>query len=175
MMTTLDDAWNWYESVKSLTQTMDRLGKKFWETLPWDDDLGRDERLKELEASDIVDMSATVLRDLDDLCVLLLFSVFEAIVRDLVIRDVDAELPAFKHVALKRAIVEMKEDIEQGSFFKVLDPYKEVDANLVEEVNQVRRYRNWVAHGRRSAQPPVVDPRSAYDRLQRFLDNLNSS
>ena len=46
------------------------------------------------------------------------------------------------------------------------------DANLIEEVNQVRRYRNWVAHGRRTPQPAAVTPATAYDRLKRFLDHL---
>jgi hypothetical protein len=66
----------------------------------------------------------------------------------------------------------MKESIEHGSFFKVMEPYKDVDADLVEEVNQVRRYRNWVAHGRRTKQTPVVRPEVAYDRLKRFLNKL---
>jgi hypothetical protein len=61
-------------------------------------------------------------------------------------------------------------DIEQGSFFNVLEPYKDLDANLVEQVNQVRRYRNWVAHGRRTEQPAAVDPKTAYDRLKQFLE-----
>jgi hypothetical protein len=66
----------------------------------------------------------------------------------------------------------MKADIEHGSFFKVLEPYKKIDADLIEQVNQVRRYRNWVAHGRRGPQPDAVDPRAAWDRLQRCLDRL---
>jgi hypothetical protein len=69
----------------------------------------------------------------------------------------------------------MKDSIEQGSFFRVLEPYKDVDANLVEEVNQVRRYRNWVAHGRRTDQPAAVDPTTAYGRLKRFLARLDES
>jgi hypothetical protein len=68
----------------------------------------------------------------------------------------------------------MKDGIEQGSFFKVLEPYKDLDANLIEEVNQVRRYRNWVAHGRRTEQPSAVSPATAYDRLKRFLDLLGA-
>jgi hypothetical protein len=105
---------------------------------------------------------------------LLLFSVFEATIRERVLAEVEAELPPLRHVAIKRALVEMKEGIEHGRFFKVLEPYKDFDANLIEEVNQVRRYRNWVAHGRRTEQPAVVNPTTAYDRLQRFLDHLGA-
>lgn len=170
MIASLDDAWRWYESARRLARTMGRLGEKHWNNLPWDGDLGRDNHLQELTSAEILDNSQTVLDDLDDLCVLLLFSVFEATVRERVLAKVEAELPSLSHVAIKHAIDEMKEDIEHGSFFKVLEPYKTLDANLIEEVNQVRRYRNWVAHGRRMEQPAVVNPTTTYDRLKRFLD-----
>jgi len=39
-------------------------------------------------------------------------------------------------------------------------------------MNQVRRYRNWVAHGRRTAKPDAVDPETAFRRLKEFLDVL---
>ena len=153
---------------------MGRLGEKHWNNLPWDGDLGRDNHLTDLTSAEILTDSQTVLDDLDDLCVLLLFSVFEATIRDRVLAEVEAELPPMRHVAIKRALDEMKEGIEHGSFFKVLDAYKGFDANLIEEVNQVRRYRNWVAHGPRTKAPPAVDPTTVYDRLKRFLDHLGA-
>jgi hypothetical protein len=174
VIASLADAWRWYEAVRLLARTMVRLGEKHWNNLPWDGDLGRDNHLKDLNSVDILDGSKTVLDDLDDLCVLLLFSVFEATIRARVLAEVEAELPPLHHVAIKRALDEMKEGIEQGSFFKVLEPYKDFDADLIEQVNQVRRYRNWVAHGRRTEQPAAVNPTTAYDRLKRFLDHLGS-
>jgi hypothetical protein len=67
-----------------------------------------------------------------------------------------------------------KEAIEQGSFFKVLEPFKpDIGTDLVQQVHQVRKYRNWVAHGRRGLPENAVDPRTACDRLQRFLDHLS--
>lgn len=174
MIASLTDAWRWYEAARQLVQTMERLGRKHWNDLPWGGDLGRDNHLNELTSAKILDDSQTTLNDLDDLCVLLLFSVFEAIIRERVLAEVEAELPPLRHVAIKRAIDEMKESIEHGSFFKVLEPYKDFDANLIEEVNQVRRYRNWVAHGRRREQPAAVNPTIAYDRLKRFLDLLGA-
>jgi hypothetical protein len=172
---TLEDAWRWYQSARRLAGTMSRLGEKHWANLPWDGQLGRDERLKRLTSADILTDSKAVLDDLGDLCVLLLFSIFEATVRDRVRADVEKELSPPKHVTVKRALEEMKEGIEQGSFFRVLEPYKNLDTDLTEEVNQVRRYRNWVAHGRRTEQPAVVSPRTAYDRLTRFLNMLLTS
>jgi hypothetical protein len=174
VIASLADAWRWYEAARDLARTMERLGAKHWNDLPWEGDLGRDQRLQEVTSAEILDGSRTVLDDLDDLCVLLLFSVFEATIRERVLAEVEAELPPLRHVAIKRALDEMREGIEHGSFFKVLEPYKDVDAELVEQVNQVRRYRNWVAHGRRTDQPAAVNPTTAYDRLKRFLDHLGA-
>ncbi len=174
MITSLEDAWRWYEAARALARTTERL-ERFWDGLPWEGDLGRDNYLRELTAKEIRNSSRAVLDDLDDLCVLLLFSVFEAIIRKRVLAEVDEEWPLLRHVAIKRAVVDMREGIENGSFFKVLEPYKISDPNLVEEVNQVRRYRNWVAHGRRSDQPDAVEPATAYDRLKRFLGHMAGS
>jgi hypothetical protein len=173
MIASLEDAWRWYESVRTLTQTMQRLGLKHWDMLPWDGPLGQDERIRDLEADALLVQSDVVFRDLDDLCVLLLFSVFEAIVRARVLRDVQAEVPHVHHVALQYAVDELKDNIEHGSFFRVLEPYKAMDASLIEEVNQVRRYRNWVAHGRHGSPPDAVAPPKAFERLQRFLRRLD--
>ena len=174
MIASLEDAWRWYESARRVARTMRRLGEQHWNSLPWDGDLGRDNQLNDLTSVEVLDKSQTVLDDLDDLCVLLLFSVFEATIRERVLAEVEAELPPLRHVAIKRALDEMKEGIEHGSFFKVLEPYKDFDANLIEEVNRVRPYRNWVAHGRRTEQPAAVNPTTAYDRLKRFLDLLGA-
>jgi hypothetical protein len=168
------DAWRWYDAARQLVHAMERLGNKHWDSLPWDGDLGGDDRLKDITSQKIVEGSRTVLDDLDDLCVLLLFSVFEARIRKRVLAEVEAELPQPQHVAIKRALAEMREGIEHGSFYKVLEPYKAIDPDLVEQVNQVRRYRNWVAHGRHTVQPEAVDPPTAYDRLSRFLALLGA-
>jgi hypothetical protein len=151
---------------------MARLGGKYWDDLPWDGDLGRDNRLGNLESTQVEEMSRAVLDDLDDLCVLLLFSVFESHVRERSLADVAKELPPLRHPALLQAVDELNDTIGHGSFYRVLEAYKSLDADLIEEVNQVRRYRNWVAHGRRGDQPDNVSPRDAYQRLKRFLDRL---
>jgi hypothetical protein len=174
MIASLADAWEWCNGVKKLTLAMRQLGSKYWDSLSWGGDLGRDNRLRDLTSPEIVERSDAVLSDIDDLCVLLLFSVFEAIVRDRVLVDITAETPASRHPAILRAIEGLRENIEHGSFFRLLESYKALDVDLVEQVNQVRKYRNWVAHGRRGVPENAVDPLTAYQRLQRFLDKLNA-
>ena len=172
MISSLEDAWTWYTSVKEVTLAMLAMGKKHWNALPWDGDLGKDDRLRHIEAPEILDWAKVVLGDLDDLCVLLLFSVFEATVRERALADVAAELPSVRHPALLHAVRTLNEALEHGSFYKVTEAYKALDPDLIEQVNQVRKYRNWVAHGRRGDPENAVDPDTAYARLRRFLDRL---
>lgn len=88
-------------------------------------------------------------------------------------RWVSTESAELAHPVLRKAAADAVSAIEVGSLARVLEPYKaEGRADLIEEVNQVRRYRNWVARGRRGEQPPAVAPRAAYDRLSRFLTTV---
>ncbi|MGC8644071.1 MAG: hypothetical protein ACP5XB_29780 [Isosphaeraceae bacterium] len=172
-MMNLDDAWNWYDTTRKQLQLFGRLGRKHWDHLPWHSSLGRDDRLRDLQSDAIVTDSAFCLEHLDDFAVLILFSVFESIVRDQVLSDVEVEKARLSHALIARIVEEAVEQIEHGSFYQVLEDFKGRGKDgLVEEVNQVRRYRNWVAHGRRTAMPDAVDPDTAYRRLKRFLDVL---
>jgi hypothetical protein len=177
MIASLDDAWAWYESVKTLTATMARLGEKYWTDPTWESSLSRDNQLRHLEASAISERANTVFAELDDFCVLLLFSVFESVVRERGLATIQAaieEIPTKRLPAIAHALKDLTDSLEQGSFFKILEPYKMLDADLTEQVNQVRRYRNWVAHGRHSEKPDAVDPEAAYTRLQQFLKMLDT-
>src|SRR5689334_16559494 len=138
MISSLEGAWKWYASVRELTLTMLAMGKKHWESLPWDGPLGQDERLRHVETPQILDWATVTHSDLDDLCVLLLFSVFEATVRSRALMDVAAEVPTLRHPALQHAVRTLNEALEHGSFYKVTEAYKTLDPDLVEQVNQVR-------------------------------------
>src|SRR5438552_13019050 len=114
----------------------------------------------------------TVLDDLDDLAVLVMFSVFEATVRTAAKADIDRETALMRHPAVLRAVNDLKDAIENGSFGKVTEAYKKMDVDLTAQVNQVRKFRNWVAHGRRDEPENRVEPESAIDRLRRYLSRL---
>jgi hypothetical protein len=172
MISSLDDAWRWYHCVRTLAQDMDRLGERFWDREEWAQALGRDNRFRSVKAIDLQAGAKTISDDLDDLAVLLMFSVFEAIVRDRARIDVENSLPTRLHPAVEHAVQELKKDIGIGSFGRVTRAFRGVDPSLVEEVNQVRRYRNWVAHGRRGEPTDSVTPEKAYDRLNRFLKRM---
>jgi hypothetical protein len=175
-MNTLEDAWKWYRGAKSQVELLRRFASVYWDDLPWAGKLGGDDRFKQIESENLREEADFTLVQMDDLAVLVLFSVFESQVRNRLATELRTEVgeKALSHPVLLQAFEDLIQQVEEGSFFKGLGPYKSLNADLVEEVNQVRRYRNWVAHGRRGKKPPGVDPRTAYERLNRFWNLLSN-
>jgi hypothetical protein len=176
-MNTLADAWEWYLAARRNLERMQRLAKKFWDSLPWETTaLGRDDEFRTLEAASIEAETTIALKPIDDLAVVVLFSVFESLVREFVASAIRPEAGGLSDPILKQAAEDAILGVEEGSFFRrVLAPLKEqkrVTANLITQVDQVRHYRNWVAHGRRDSPTNNVTPRMAYERLKDFLDVL---
>ncbi len=171
-MNTLQDAWLWYQGTRAQLRFVERLGEKHWDQLPWEKGLDKDKRFRERNGDEVEREAKRSLSYLGDLAIVVLFSVFEALVRQHVLDEIRAEVDALRHRALVAAAEEAQRRIGEGSFFHVLEPYKNVDAALVEEVHQVRRYRNWVAHGRKGPPRENVTPDLAFDRLNRFLSLL---
>jgi hypothetical protein len=120
-----------------------------------------DDRFRSLSPADFVEQTQFSPDHLANLAIVALFSVFEALVREKVLNELAPEARANRHRTPRLAVLETRRGVSQGSFAKVLKPFKDIHAGLVEEVNQVRRYRNWVAHGRKSARPDTVDPMAA--------------
>lgn len=87
-MMTLDEAWKWYEKTHRNLSFFGRIGRKHWENLPWDGAIGKDEKLRTLEASDIEADTEFSLDHLNDFAILILFSAFELIIRDRAQADV---------------------------------------------------------------------------------------
>lgn len=180
MIRTLEEAREWHASVKRLAALMQRLARRYWaeedgsKTLA--ETIHRDNEFRSIEAAELEGLARRVLEDLDDLAVLLIFSVFEADVRSRAseeLKALTAQLP--EHPVLKSAIDEARERIESGSFFKLTESYGASDADLRTQVDQVRRYRNWVAHGRRDQPQNDVRPDQAIQRLSRFLALLDGA
>ena len=171
-MINLDDAWSWYVTTRTQLQLFGRLGRKHWDGLPWDGPLGRDDKLKRLESEAVVTGSDFCLEHLDDFAVLILFSVFESVVRDRILSEIEDEKGRLRHAVIIQIVNDAEQEIEHGSFYRVLQVLKGGDVSLVEEINQVRKYRNWVAHGRRTAKPEAIDPETAFGRLKRLLSAL---
>jgi hypothetical protein len=174
-MKTLEEGWKWYQQARSQVRLIHRLASTYWHELPWQGKLEKDDRFKRLDQRELEEQSQFTLEQMDDLAVLVLFSVFECQIRDQLVSEIRMEVSqkSVENTVLLQAIEDLIHQVEEGSFFKLLGAFKRLDANLVEEVNQVRRYRNWVAHGRRGVKPPSVDPSTAYQRLSEFWTRVN--
>jgi|SRR5579884_2223176 len=177
-MKTLADAWEWYAATRRSLERMQRIGAKYWDEIPWDSAaIGRDDDLRMLEARVIREETTRSLTPIDDLAVVVLFSVFESIVRDYLVAKIRPEAARLSIPILKEAADDAIRGVEEGSFYRrVLEPLKlqaRIPADLVTRVDQVRDFRNWVAHGRRDEPTNNVKPRAAYERLQAFLEALN--
>ena len=169
-MRTIGDAWSWYQETRRQLRLWERIVRRYWLDLPWEGNLEQDDHFRNLDVTQLAEASTITLAEIDDLAVLVLFSVFESMVRSRLAGEIRSEV---REKGLDKAVLILAVDdalhrVEEGSFYWVLESFKTLDSNLVEEVNQVRRYRNWVAHGRRGESPPAVAPAIAYERLNRF-------
>ena len=178
-MKTLQEAWDWYQCTKTNLERMWRLGRRHWNTDALQGtSIRSDERFKHLEADEILQGSSKALEPIDDLAVLVLFSVFESAVREHLERTVKPLAAKLNGTVLEYAADLALDGIRQGSFAnQVLEPLKtqgRIASELCEEVNQVRKYRNWVAHGKRGSGDKVdnVTARLAFERLKECLDVL---
>ena len=138
--------------------------------------LWQDDQFRTLEAPTIVEETTESLKPIDDLAVLVLFSVFEAHVRDYLVEQMKPALATLTDPILRSVAEEAVQGVKEGSFYRhVLSPLKEqgrVSADLVTQVDQVRQHRNWVAHGRPGEAHITLTPSMAFERLKVFLAEL---
>ena len=138
--------------------------------------LWQDDEFRTLEGDDIVRETTASLKRIDNLAVLVLFSVFESRVRDHLATQIKPEADGLSQPILKEAAKDALRGVEEGSFYRrVLEPLKQqkhLSADLVTRVDQVRDYRNCVAHGQDDGSANKVTPQMAYDRLKEFLSAL---
>ncbi|MBI3736579.1 hypothetical protein HY256_08725 [Candidatus Sumerlaeota bacterium] len=110
--------------------------------------------------------------EIDDFAILSLYATFEAKVREFVTAQSENLLPVlgltdpFQSALFKEVV--------GWSFRKEMDGIRRlfntaVGADLASKVGSIEAYRHWVAHGKRWAQPPLVDPDDAFIHLNQFL------
>src|SRR5437763_1525311 len=96
----LPEAWMWYRDTHWLVTMVHRLGALYWNKLPWKDGLESDENFVDVEGPLVVEMADSSLGHLNDLAILVLFSVFEAEVRETLTANVNEEVLKLRHVLL---------------------------------------------------------------------------
>ncbi|MCI0638388.1 MAG: hypothetical protein L0Y70_04895 [Gemmataceae bacterium] len=117
-MKTLADAWNWYQAAKLNLARMQRLGEKHWSDLSLADaSLWQDDHFRMLEAADIISQSTVALKPIDDLAIVVLFSVFESHVRDYLLELLHPQAESINDPILREAADEALQGVKDGSFF----------------------------------------------------------
>ncbi len=109
--------------------------------------------------------------ELNQLVVLALTAIFERSLRDYLC-DLPVIAPSTSDPHQNAVRDEILKDVRFWNISsRVLDVFVTVEPTLRGEVKQVIDYRNWVAHGRTTAEPPpvIMTPAKAYERLTEFL------
>src|SRR5262245_53731293 len=104
-MKTLAEAWGWYQATKRNLQRMRRLGRRHWVDPSLEAaSIWQDDQFKLLEKDDIIAETAASLKPIDDLAIVVLFSVFESNVRDYLVARIRPEAAALTDPILKEAV-----------------------------------------------------------------------
>ncbi|GAA0189631.1 hypothetical protein [Cupriavidus pauculus] len=109
-----------------------------------------------------------------DLAVLALFATFERYVIEH-LQAANERLAAGHPAEYSRKLAEkFKAEVEYWRFDDILDLFKpEVDTDLIGQVKQIKRYRDWIAH-RNSGRPVPTQatPATAYEVLSKLIDEI---
>jgi hypothetical protein len=132
-MKTLDDAWKWYNDAKKSLFRIRRVGAVWWDRVDWTVQpwLG-DKHFIELGGEQVVESAENASQHLDDIAVVVLFSLFEATVRGEILKQIEIEDRDFQHRTIADAIDTAKDRVSEGSFYGVLAPFKTANSDLVD-------------------------------------------
>jgi hypothetical protein len=174
MIRTLDDAWKWYKAVDRLARHMRRMAANYWDRDELSNLLARDSIFRNRTAAEIRDDANLILDELEDLAVLILFTVFEAEVRDVAQLDAERLLRETSHPAMLSAAKDLEDAIKRGSFSQITAAYQPMDVDMTAQIDQIRAFRNWVAHGRRGLADNLTNPGTAVERMRRYVEKIGS-
>jgi hypothetical protein len=120
----------------------------------------------------ILDALDVAQEELDDQTVMFLYATFEATLRD----HVTAQGPLLAGAVqpgpqfgpnLEAWFTEFCKDIRMDKVVSLFEPW--AAATGIAQAGSIRKYRHWLAHGKRGAVPPSVTPQFAYNSLTSFL------
>jgi len=113
-------------------------------------------------------------RQASDLAVLALFATFERFVIEH-LQAANERLATGHPEEYSRKLAEkFKAEVEYWRFDDILDLFKpEVDTNLIGQVKQIKRYRDWIAHRNTDrAVPTQATPATAFEVLSKLIEEI---
>ncbi len=114
--------------------------------------------------------------ELDDQTVMFLYATFEATLRDHIIAQgpllAAAARPGIQFGPnLEAWFTEICKDTRMDKVVVLFESW--AGATAVAQAGSIRKYRQWLAHGKRGAGPPSVTPQFAYNSLTSFLQSCS--
>ena len=164
-MNPLNQALDWYNILKSNHKIVVNLLEKDPSSLPPDSPY-----LTE-PLSSVKEQLKRALEEMEDLTVVSLFFLFEKIILSHLEETANYLKAQNMEPFLNQVVKYGLKTPDRWKIEEILDLYKvNIDPNLVGQVKQIFKYRNWIAHGRRGAKPLSIDHRLTYFRLTLFLE-----
>jgi hypothetical protein len=113
-------------------------------------------------------------RQAADLAILALFATFERFVIEHLRTANRLLATGYPHRYSGRLAQKFRSEVEYWKFDEILNLFKgEVDADLIGQVKQIKRYRDWIAHQNPDkATPDRVTPERAFDVLGRTIEQI---
>lgn len=68
-MTTIGEAWEWYQATRQLVRVAKRLGEKYWDDLPWGGGMGTDHVLGDLDQRELAAKAEASRNPLEDVAI----------------------------------------------------------------------------------------------------------
>lgn len=166
-MNPLDETMAWYKVVQANQLLVAHTLSHFPETVP---DSSLFSSLSDAEAVQQLERSGA---EIDDLTVLALVSFFEQLLLAYV-RELAEQITAEQTEPVPGVLAEYAfKNAERWRFKEILKLFGSVaDASVLEKVEKLYDYRNWVAHGKHKLKPVTTDPFDAYGALSLFLKQI---
>ena len=121
---------------------------------------------------EILDALDAAQEELDDQAVMFLYATFEATLRD----HIAAQAPLLATAAqpgpqfgsnLQMWLIEICKETRMDKVIDLFEPW--AGATGITQAGSIRKYRHWLAHGKRGPIPTSVTPQFAYNSLTAFL------
>jgi hypothetical protein len=150
---------------------------RHWANLPHELPLFKDKHFVELDAAVFQREADLGLSAIDDLAVMVMFSALEAEFREHVSLQLLHDAETLTHPFSLKVMNDALREIEKESIERTLSGFaltKMNDGKMILRVQDIRDFRNWVAHGKKGPSPKVIEPNQAYQSLKRLLDFVRS-
>lgn len=166
-MNPLDETISWYRVVQANQLLVAHVLSSAPEVVP---DVSPFSTLSNAEATRQLERAGS---EIDDLTVLALVSFFEQLLLAYV-RELAEQITAEQTEPVPGVLAEYAfKNAERWRFKEILKLSGSVaDASVLERVEKLYDYRNWVAHGKHKLKPVTTDPLDAYAALSLLLRQI---